>query len=182
MNEKERKLLDWRLVTCALKYRAGEPDDIRIKLDNQFLAEFTVNVLERPDYLVQLAEDAIHDQNEYDLDLVITLAEHFEITRYIDEVLASLLIQPWHHFHDNIARILEFDHNEKTAEYLLQGATYTCDHLDYESDYCEFSRKCLYALLKIGTPKTLQYIRDVACCDHPIIANHAKTLIKKYGL
>ena len=113
---------------------------------------------------------------------MISLFEHFELTCYIDEIIAPLLIQPWHHFHDTIARILEYDKNEKTIDFLFKGATYTCDNLDYESDYCGFNRKCIYALLKIGTKQAIDNIKQITCYKNKIISEIAQHIVKKHNL
>ena len=175
MNQKERKLIYSRLIN---QYHDGEePLKIKKLLDNKFRKKFTVDPLKEPSYIVHLTELAISEKNDEDLDLLISLCEHFEITKHIDEVIAPLLIQPWHNQHDRIALILEFDQNEATIDWLFLGATYTCDNLDYQSDYCEFNRKCLYALSKIGTEKALNYIKEVSACSNTIIAEHAKNFL-----
>lgn len=180
MNNNERKWICWRLIDNWERYEGQEPVHVKKRLDNKFCKKFTVNPIENPQYVVDLLVIAISEQNEDDLDLLLSLFEHFEITSYIDEIIAPLLISPWHHFHDRIAGILEFDKNEKTLDLLFKGATYTCDNLDYESDYCGFNRKCIYALLKIGTDKAIQCIKELTDCENEIIANIAQSIKRKY--
>ena len=81
-------------------------------------------------------------------------------------------VQPWHHLHDRIAGILEFNASENIIEYLYKGALYSCDNLEYESDYCEFNRKCLYALAKIGTKESINYIKEVLKNGNDIVYEH----------
>ena len=182
MNDNERKLIKNRLLK-HYKWEFGlEPDKIKEKLDKKFCNKFTVDPIAQPDYIVKLLQDSISEKNEEDLDLLLSLSEHFGITKCVDEVIAPLLIQPWHHFHDTIARILEFDKNEKTMHYLFLGATYFCENLDYQSDYCQFNSKCLHGLLKIGTEEAIELIKKVAKDDNQIVANTALDLIKRYNL
>lgn len=110
---------------------------------------------------------------------MLMLLEHFNIINHFNEVLAKLLIQPWHHLHDRIAGILEFNASENIIEYLYKGALYSCDNLEYESDYCGFNRKCLYALAKIGTNESINYIKDVSKNGNDIVSNYAKSILKE---
>lgn len=180
MNNQERNLIYWRLIDNWDKYEGLEPVYIKKSLDRKFCKKFTVNPIESPSYIVQLLITSISEKNESDLELLIGLSEHFEITRYIDEVIAPLIIQPWHHFHDRIASILEFDKNEKTVKYLYRGALYSCDNLEYESDYFGFNRKCLYALAKIGTREAIDYIKKVSICDNPVVSTYAKHILVEF--
>ena len=175
MNPKEKNLICLRLIDQ--KNGRNEPLLIKKLLDKKFRKKFTVDPLTEPRYIVSLIENAICEKNDEDLELLISLCEHFEITKHIDEIIAPLLIQPWHHQHDRIALILEFDQNEATAELLFAGATYTCEKLDYQSDYCEFNRKCIYALSKIGTEKALNYIKALTSCDNRIVAEEAEKIL-----
>ncbi len=92
------------------------------------------------------------------------------------------MIQPWHHFHDRLAGILEFNTSEKIIEYLYKGTLYSCDNLAYESDYHGFNRKCLYSLAKIGTNESINYIKEVAKNNNIIIANYAKNILAELHL
>lgn len=182
MNNNERKWIKWRFIDKWARYEGQEPAFVKKWLDKKFFKKFTVNPTKNPQYVIDLLIIAISEQNEDDLDLLLCLFEHFEITSYIDEIIAPLLILPWHHFHDRIAGILEIDKNEKTLGFLFKGATYTCDNLDYESDYCGFNRKCIYALLKIGSDKAIQCIKELTYCENEIVADIAQSIVKKYNL
>lgn len=78
--------------------------------------------------------------------------------------------------------MLEFDADERIIENLRQAAVYRCDNLEYESDDCEFNRKCLFILARIGTQDAIKSIKDISGVDDPIIANHAFEVMKQYNL
>ncbi len=59
-----------------------------------------------------MLNDSILNKNENDLDLLLMLLEHFNIIKRFNLLLAELLIQLWHHFHDRIAGVLEFNASE----------------------------------------------------------------------
>lgn len=181
MNEGQINLLAKRLIKETQEYAGIEPDAVKQKRDLKFCRKFFVQ--DRPDLtaIENLLGDAISSQNEHELDLLLMLLEHFDITCEYGSVLAPLLIQPWHHLHDRIASVLEFVADEATAECLYLGALYTCENLEYESDYRGFNRKCLYGLAKIGNDKAIEYILKVSKCDDSTVAEYAAEIMIKYS-
>lgn len=181
MTQKQTDLLIKRLINEPYNYKGIEPISIKRKNDWYFLnAFFRKNEIDF-DLVESLLKDAIVRENEFELDLMLMLLTHFDITQKYDLVLAPLLIQPWHHFHDRLASILEFDKREDVIEYLYLGALYRCDNLAYESEYCEFNRKCLYALAMIGTEAAMNYLKKLSVCDEPIISQYAQKIIKEFS-
>lgn len=63
---------------------------------------------------------------------------------------------------------------------MYKGALYSCDNLEYESDYCGFNRKCLYALAKIGTNESINFIKEVIKNGNHIVSNYAKKILEEY--
>lgn len=178
MTKKQLDLLMNRLIIEPQKHRGIEPISIKENKDIKFCNEFFMKTGVDHGVVELLLKDAINAKNNLELDLILMLLAHFNITKDYDLILSSLLIQPWHSCHDRIASILEFDKNEETIEFLYLGALYRCDNLEYESDYYEFNRKCLYALKKIGTEQAINYIKKVANCDIKIVSNYAQRILK----
>lgn len=181
MNKKQMDLLMKRCIFEPQKYSGVEPISIKKKKDIMFCLEFFGKKEVDNSLVKSLLTAAIMNKNEYEFDLLLMLLEHFNITKNYDLILAELLIQPWHHFHDRIAGILEFDKNEGIIDYLYQGALFSCDNLEYESDYCGFNRKCLYALARIGTKEAIEYIKKVSTSNNIIVSEYAKNILVKYN-
>lgn len=179
MTKEQIDLLTHRFIFEPQKYKWQEPDLIKQQKDLEFCKKFFNHPHIDIDVVRLILTNSINRKNEFELDLVLMLINHFDISENFDMILAPLLVQPWHHLHDRIATILEFDENEATIEYLFLGSLYRCDNLDYESDYCGFNKKCLYALAKIGTKRSIDYIKKVSSSNNPIISNHAKNLLSK---
>ena len=129
-----------------------------------------------------MLNEAIVDRSDKKLDQVLSLIEHLNVEKQYQVDLAKLLTLPWHHFHDRVAGLLNNDPDDEILQYLYEGALFRCDNLDYESDYCEFNRKCLFALLKNGSIASREYIRRVTKCENKIIADHAAMIIEKYSI
>ncbi len=170
-----------RLILEPQKYRFNEPETVKKNNDLDFCKVFFGKEEVDKGLIKELLIDSISNKNETELDLLLMLLEHFNIVESFNLIIAELLIQPWHHFHDRIAGILEFFPSEDIIEYMYKGALYSCDNLEYESDYCGFNRKCLYALARIGTNQSINYIKEVSRCNNMIIANHAKKILYEYG-
>ena len=181
MTEKQIELLEKRLIFESQKYCGMEPDYIRKENDLNFCLDFFGK--NEVDYSIvhTLLINSIKNKKEMEFDLLLMLLEHFNITKDFDLILSELLIQPWHHFHDRIANILNFDRNNDTIDYLYKGALYSCENLAYQSDYCEFNRKCLYALAKIGTTEAINYIEKIAICDNLLVSQYANNILKEFG-
>ena len=180
MNKKQKELLIWRFISAPRKYQGNEPAPTRLINDKSFCSSFFPDGKMDKFLFVSLLTESISKKDELELDLLLMLLEHFDLIKKFDLILAELLIQPWHHFHDRLARMLEFNASEKIIDNLYKGAIYRCDNLEYESDYCEFNRKCLYALAKIGTSESIDCIKDVANSKNTIISNHAKKILHEY--
>ena len=177
MNQKQKDLLIRRLIFEPQKYRFNEPEVVKRHNDLCFFKIFFGKEEMDKTLIKELLVDSIKNKNESELDLLLMFLEHFNVVRDFDLIVAELLIQPWHHFHDRIASILEFSPSEEIVDYLYKGALYSCNNLEYESDYCEFNRKCLYALSKIGTKEAINYLIEVAHCDNVIVSKYAKDIL-----
>ena len=182
MTSVQLNLFMQRFVKEPQKYNGVEPQSVKAKNDFNFCKVLFGSEEVDYKYVMELLNDAVFTKNELELDLLLMLLSHFHCVSHYCIVLSQLLIQPWHHLHDRIAGMLEFDADEGMIEILRQAAVYRCDNLEYENDYCEFNRKCLFLLAKIGTQDAIKSIKDVADVDNPIIANHALKVIEQYNL
>src|SRR6478609_6047471 len=62
--------------------------------------------LEQPDFILRALNEARLTMNADDVDCTIMLAARLELlTANLAPVLAELLLQPWHHKHEDIARV-----------------------------------------------------------------------------
>lgn len=181
MTDKERKIIHERLYGTFKKYQGLEPENIKKELNDKFCQHFTVDIIQNHQYSIDLLKQTIEEKNEEDVEYMINIILHFGYFNEICLIVAPLLIEPWHHMHDMIAMNLEFEENPNTVEYLYKGAKYRCENLDYESDYCEFNRKCIWGLWKIGTKEAIEKIKNLTNCTNEIIRNHAINMLNGKG-
>lgn len=171
MSPHEIELLKQRLIIQPQEYRGMEPQDVKKKNDQQFCKCFFGNANTDNGYISSLFDTSIATQNEMELDYLLLLLEHFGITKLFTIQLAPLLVQPWHHMHDTLARLLMQCADPQTARHLFQGSSYYCENLEYQSDYGEFNRKCMHGLKNINTDESIHFLR--------LLATHESSIIKK---
>ena len=180
MNEKERKVIHrWvEMIMDSSTLEEKKRVRFREKADDWFCKNFTVNIRKNPHYIQQLLSDAILEENVDDVEVLFLLAECFGLEGYIVDLIAPLLIQPWHSFHDSFARVVSFNANPKFTDLLFRGAVYTCDNLEYQEDYKEFNRKCMFGLLKIGTQEALDKLYQLTLHEDKVISDIATYVLK----
>ena len=179
MTQKQRELLLDKFVNDIQRNRKKKKA-LTNNSDLDFIRAFFEEEKIDEEEIRRLLIEAISDNCEEDFDLLLSLLEHFNLVRNYTLILAPLLIQPWHHFHDRIAAILEFNVDSRIVDFLFKGALYRCENLEYESDYCEFNRKCLFALAKIGTIEAINRIKEVEKLGNSIVAGYAHSILVIY--
>lgn len=150
--------------------------------DEEFCQTFFKSDMVDNDFVAMLLKEAIENKDATELDLILMLIEHFTAEQQHQLEMAKLLLSSWHSMHDRIAGLLNNQPSDEIVYYLYRGATFRCDNLDYESDYCEFNRKCLYALAKNGSGKSKEYIKLVSQLENKIIANHALKIMDEFNI
>lgn len=171
MDKKLEKLIYWR----AVKVIDGKGESVkkRQKLNKKFSKKAGVNPVDNADLFLQYMQQAIAQKNNYHLDLLIGLFGAFEACHLVSKLIAPLLVESWHCKHEEIAVILKSVNDESAVDFLFAGATYRCDNLDYQSDYCSFACKCIHALSRINTPKALSKLQSLLAYENKIVADCA---------
>jgi len=92
--------------------------------------------LERPDFVLTALNDARTTMNARDLDCTIMLAARLQLlTPNLAPVLAELLLQPWHHKHEDIAGTLQDLCVPETAAALASAALIKHDYLAFNDSH-----------------------------------------------
>ncbi len=89
-----------RFIYNPQKYRENEPEVVKRSNDVDFCKAFFNKDVVDENLVKILLDESILNKNEPELDLILMLLEHFNIIKHFDLILAELLIQPWHHFHN----------------------------------------------------------------------------------
>jgi hypothetical protein len=130
--------------------------------------------LEQPDFILTTLNEARLTMNADDVDCTLVLAARLELlTANLAPVLAELLLQPWHHKHEDIARTLQNLCVPETADALASAALIKHEYLEY-NDSQAFARKCVWALADIGTPQARAHLENLARGPHLEVVAYAQ--------
>ena len=180
MNEKQFELLENRLIKDKAQNKlCEEPNELKKQKDKEFCAIFFGSDFPDIAKIKAMLDEAIHNKHAEELELLLLLMLHFDNANQFDEQLAPLLLRDWHNSHEDIASILTASKNPNTAKLLYEASTADFDYLEYQSDYREFNRKCMYALYNIGTDETFGYLKKLSEYENRVIANIAANLLNK---
>ncbi len=148
MNENERKLIS-KLIINEIT-------------EQQFLSEFTVNVVQHPSCVFELLERAYNEENADDIEQLIGIAGRFNLfTESNAELLCNLLEARWHYRHEDIARALQSIKSPNSIECLYKTALTKFEYLEHDNSYA-LARKCMWALGDINTDESKKKIELLA--------------------
>jgi hypothetical protein len=109
-----------------------------------------------PIYIESILDESVRDQNSEDLDYASTLLffdPEFETTEKYVDILDSILIQDWHHNHEDIALMLQRLRSPKSIDTLYIRALSKPVYMAYDETY-SLARKCIHALADINTKES----------------------------
>jgi hypothetical protein len=128
----------------------------------------------QPDFAARALEETLTSQDGVTLECVLLLVERFDrLTADLAPLLATLLLQPWHYKHEDIARYLQELCIPATADALALAVLVKHDYLA-NNDSHAVARKCIWALADIGTPEARNHLEHLAHTPDPEIAYYAK--------
>jgi hypothetical protein len=93
--------------------------------------------------------------------------------------LAALLSATWHQSHEDLARLLQDARDPDTVDALFHAATLRLAYLDYNNSEA-FNRKCIWALVDVGTPDAKSRLAELARIDDPMIAGFAQRRLDRW--
>lgn len=176
MTEREIKLIESRILT-AITTKA----DPYVELDDNKDIALCIELFDshEPDIekIKKWFTEEISNKNAENIELLLLFLSHYGIQKHFIDILARLLIEDWHTCHEDIAFYLEQAKDPSTVKYLYDAATIDFDYLDYQSDYRELSRKCMYALYCIGNEEAIGYIKSLSEHENKRIADLAKEFL-----
>jgi hypothetical protein len=145
----------------------------RISYD-EFALRTSLDPAGQPDFAARELQEALASQDGDTLECVLMLVERFDrLTADLAPLLATLLLQPWHYKHEDIAIDLQRLRSPATTNALALAALVKYDYLAYNDSYA-LARKCIWALADIGTPEARNHLEHLAQAPDPEIAYYAK--------
>lgn len=148
-----------------------------------FLKHFTVNIKEKPEYLVQLLKEVKAEKRDpHDIENILFVVIVYNILsdKFVD-ILIALLKENWHYGHESIVWALQEIKSPRSIDVLYQTAISTIPYLNYsDMGHNSLRLHCVWALGKIGTTEAKEKLRILAKSDVPILRERAAHMLK-YG-
>jgi hypothetical protein len=140
-----------------------------------FVEQSGIDPPSEPGFAEVALREAIVSRDAGALEYALTLCFRFKLeTRDVALILAELLVQPWHHSHEDIALTLQDLRVAETADALAAAALMKHPYLDNVYENNVFARKCIWALADIGTPEARRHLESLSLCVDPEIASYAQ--------
>lgn len=185
MKEKEKELIAklWSATTTYVNgYHKPSPRKFK-KAKRQFLKDFTVDITQHPEYLIQLLKLAHHEKTDpHDVPNILYVATTFKVLseEFVD-ILITLLQETWHYGHESIVWALQEIKSPRTVEVLFKTAFAKISYLDYDdTGHNSLRLHCIWALGEINTPEAKEKLKLLTQSDDPMVKERATHMLQ-YG-
>jgi hypothetical protein len=145
----------------------------RIPYD-EFVSKTGLNPVADPGFADVVLREGLALRDGGTVECGLMLAFHFKlITPNVASLLAALLLEPWHHQHEDIARALQELRVPSTAGALARAALVKHQYLAHDDSHA-LARKCTWALADIGSSEARAHLENLAQDADPEIAGYAQ--------
>lgn len=108
-------------------------------------------------------EEAILKKDSDAISCLFLFCNPYTSENYLYSVFKRLIIECWHHEHENIARSFQFHFkNPDCVDSVVKAMHLNCKHWDEEDDREPFIRKCANILAELNTPYSIQKLRELS--------------------
>lgn len=146
----------------------------------EFVRRTGLDPVGQPGFIEQALRDALLSQDAPTLSRVLSYCWHFKLlTPSCAQLLAALLLQPWHQEHEDLAHVLQGFRVPATADTLAQVALIKHDYLKYNNSNA-LARKCIWALADIGTPEARSHLEHLAYNSDRYVAVYAQRRLNRW--
>jgi len=127
-----------------------------------------------PGFVTTELREALASHDRGSVECMLALAYRHELLNAEHaSLLAALLLESWHHSHEDLAHALERLRDPATVDILARAAVMKHDYLAYDDSHA-FARKCAWALADIGTPAARSHLERLAHHADPELAAYAQ--------
>jgi hypothetical protein len=141
-----------------------------------FFSAFDVDRPRSPQWTVDLLQEACSERQPDDVECGLILASVFGYLGDPVPVLCRLLLEGWHHKHEDIASALDGLKDARTVDALYKGAFLQPEYLAHDEGNA-LARKCTWGLAKIGMPEAIANLRDLSRKGRPQVQEYARKLL-----
>jgi hypothetical protein len=178
MTEKERAAVLEMIIAYNTDFAMQDKDKI-CKIKNKFINDFSVDVTEKPHYVLQLLEKAYRKKNAEDVENILFLANIFNlISKEYAQILMKLLKTDWHCKHEDIVLIFKQLKMPEAVDCLYETSLKLFKYLEYD-DFFALPVKCIWALGATNTAKSKEKLKLLAQSSNEIIKENAMKQLER---
>ena len=169
MTNNERNTIKILMETA----RAVQNPRLVEEIKARFLKEFPVDIIDNPEYVLQLLERAYFEKNGDDVEFAFIIAGNFNLVNenYLD-MMIKLMKEDWHVTHECIASYMQQLKSPKTIDCLYEAALTDFPYLEFDEAYA-LAVKCIWALGEINTPESYEKLKLLTQSNNEIIKENA---------
>jgi len=126
-------------------------------------------------YIISNLQKAFKDESPEDIENILLLyfnINDFKFDTSHIQLLCDILLEKWHHSHEDLAMILQKLKDPKSISFLEKAMYLNLEYLEY-NDGESLIRKCAYALGDINSKESWNVINSLSKSDNCIISNAA---------
>jgi hypothetical protein len=144
-----------------------------------FVKKFSWGNQSPVEYVRSSIERALQNRDATELEYSMIVGFHLKAFQVdMAPLLATLLLETWHHQHENIASVLQKLKVPSTAEALYTAAFSQHPYLAYDDAHA-LAVKCLWALYAINTNEAREKLLLLANSQNRKISSVAQELLQK---
>lgn len=133
-----------------------------------------LSVKDIPTVVQEYLELAIKEKNAEFVEAGFLIGfTYAEFPKNIESLLCLLIVEDWHHKHEDIAMLLKDLKHPLTVDSLYNAAEIQFPYLNYDDTF-QFARKCIKALSEIETSNAINKLQLLSESSNSIIAEYAK--------
>jgi hypothetical protein len=133
------------------------------------------------EFCLKQLEDGLNKKDSDKIDIFMSVGFLLGFSYKYVPILCKLLLFPYHHSHEDIARVLQEIADISTVEYLYEATELKLDYLNYDDTY-QFARKCIKALSAINNSNATNKLILISNNNVKTIAEYAKKELYYKGI
>lgn len=149
--------------------------------EEDFFKIFPFNLKSSNGKITDFIFEAIEEKDPVLVELAILLGFRFGFPSNSAEALCSLIVEPWHYKHEDIARALQKLKSPDTVECLYRASIMRLDYLAYDEN-SSLAVKCVWALYAIGTDAAIEKLKLLSISNIESIANSSQDRLRNIGI
>lgn len=154
--------------SAILDLSLGKIDDVT------FCSKYGISRDDVRSEITRLLQLAISTNDSDTVEFALLLGFHFKMLDGTIEFVHELVQQTWHKSHEDMIGLLQKWRDPRSVTPLKNAIQLKpqLDYLEYD-DYGAYYKKCLWALVDVGTSEAISVVKECASSDDSVLSEQA---------